>query len=169
MALSDIVDVVISATTATPTRTGFGTPLIAAYHTKYTDRVRTYNKPNDLLGDGFLVSDDAYLAATALKAQNPSVKSFKLGRLALTTTDTLTLQVLDATVGDAVTFDLEGHSFDYAIVLPSFLAASGDTLTVAGAAKTLTRSSGSWLADGFAIGQDVSKLKSSNAYAKSFA
>lgn len=165
MALQDIVDVTISATTSTPTRPGFGTPLIAAYHTKYADRVRVYNLPNDLLSDGFATTDDVYLAATAVKAQNPSVKKFKVGRLALPVSDVLTMQILDATVGDVVAFTLEGHAFSYTIAKPSLTAASGDTITFAASDHSIARSSGSWLSDGFAVGQTimVSGTSSNNA------
>jgi hypothetical protein len=155
MALSDIVQVVISSVSVSPTRPGFGTPMIAAYHTHYTDAVRTYNLPNDLLSDGFLATDAAFLVATALKSQNPSVNKFKVGRRATGFTEAFTLSVSTSTAGDSVKFKLEGTQFSYTLATPTFVATGGRTLTVAGSAKTITASSGSFLADGWAVGQTV--------------
>jgi hypothetical protein len=91
MSLDSIVSVTIDAITRTPTRAGFGTALIAAYHTNFAERVRSYDEPADMLDDGFTVNDPAYKAATALKAQNPSPPSFKVGRRASAFTQGWTL------------------------------------------------------------------------------
>lgn len=52
MSLEDIASVTISSTSAQPTRAGFGTPLLAAYHTKNVDRVRSYTSLTALVADG---------------------------------------------------------------------------------------------------------------------
>lgn len=79
--ISDVVSVLISTQAAQILQAGFGVPLIAAYHTRYTDRVRTYVNPADLVTDGFLTTDPVYLAASALTAQTPRPSTFKVGRL----------------------------------------------------------------------------------------
>jgi hypothetical protein len=101
--LSDIINIVISTASAQILQAGFGVPLIAAYHTKYTDRVRTYVNPADLLLDGFLTTEPVYLAASALVAQTPRPTQFKVGRLA----NAPTLKfVLVPTVSDSTVYKL---------------------------------------------------------------
>lgn len=156
MALSDIIVLAISATTVTPTQAGFGTPLLLAYHTHYSDRVRIYNLPSDLVADGFSVTEPAYLMATALKAQNPSITQFMVGRRALPVTQIYTLTINDATVGDAVAVTLQGHApFSHTNVVPTLTATGGRTLTFASSGHKITASSGSFIQDGWAIGDVV--------------
>lgn len=80
--LLDIIDVVITRDSRNPTRRGFGTALILAHHTAWPERVRTYADPADMIGDGFTEEHAAFKAALALTAQNPRVRSFKIGRRA---------------------------------------------------------------------------------------
>jgi len=80
MSLSDIVSVSITAQTRTPTQVGFGTPLIAAYHTVFPERTRIYESVTDMLTDGFASTDPAVLAATAVFAQNPRPEQVIVGR-----------------------------------------------------------------------------------------
>ena len=77
--LTDLVTINISTRTRTPTQQGFGTPLIAAYHTLYADRVKTYSSLGGLITDGFKTTDPVYKIAQSLLAQDPSVRSFKVG------------------------------------------------------------------------------------------
>lgn len=78
--LDNIVRVTVSRQTRTLTRRSFGTLLIAAYHTAWLDRARTYSDPSDMLDDGFTVKHPAYLAAVSAKKQSPSIEQFKIGR-----------------------------------------------------------------------------------------
>jgi hypothetical protein len=80
MSLTDIVTVSITAATQTPTRVGFGTPLVTAYHTNYVDRARTYTTITGMTDDGFATTDPAVLAAQALFSQNPRPPSIIVGR-----------------------------------------------------------------------------------------
>jgi hypothetical protein len=80
MSLQDIVSVTISTTTKTPTRKGFGTPMIAAYHSLNADRVRVYTDLVGIAADGHLPGDPAYLDAAAIFAQSPRPASVKIGR-----------------------------------------------------------------------------------------
>jgi hypothetical protein len=107
MALDDIVDLVVTAATAAPTREGFGVPLIASYHVHgLPTLVSTYKKPADLISAGFSVSEGAYLKAAVMCSQRNKPKNFKLGRLQSIPTQTVTLKCMSAVEGDVYTIDV---------------------------------------------------------------
>lgn len=81
--LSDIVTVNVSTLTTAVKQPGFGTPLIADYHTRFAERVRFYTSLQGMLDDGFTVNDGAYRAAAAVFAQSPQVAKLAIGRRAL--------------------------------------------------------------------------------------
>jgi hypothetical protein len=118
MSLQDLVNVQISAATVTPSRPGFGTPLIAAYHTKYTDRVRFYSSLAGVGGD-FAATDWAYVAASVAFAQNPAPAKVAIGRRALAMTQTVNLTLGSTSNLDTYTLTLVGsdgvlHKMDFA-------------------------------------------------------
>lgn len=83
MALEEIVNVTITLETAQVARANFGIPLIAAYHTHWSDRVRTYSASSmlqTLVTEGFATTDVTYLKAAKLLSANPRVKTIKVGR-----------------------------------------------------------------------------------------
>ena len=82
MGLDSIVNVQISAETASVTQAGFGTPLIYASGKTWPERVRTYTSAAAMLEDGFEPSGDAYKAAAAIFAQNPRVQRVKVAMAA---------------------------------------------------------------------------------------
>jgi hypothetical protein len=110
--ISDIVDVVITRDSRNPTRKGFGTPLILAYHTAWLDRVRTYSDPADMLSDGFTANDAAYLDALSLCAQSPRVKEFKVGRRAGAPTQSLRLTPSTPVATEVYSFEVDGVEFE---------------------------------------------------------
>jgi hypothetical protein len=83
MSLDNIVQVTITAQTQFPSRAGFGRPLIAGYHTVFPERTRVYNKPSDMVADGFAQTDVLVRLATKLMSQTPRPTDFKIGRRAL--------------------------------------------------------------------------------------
>lgn len=83
MSLDSIVKVTITSKTRGVTRKGFGVPLIAGFHTKFGERVRSYNGLTALEADGFVATDPIHRAATALLGASNKVPLFKVGRLAL--------------------------------------------------------------------------------------
>jgi hypothetical protein len=112
--VKDYVVINITRESARVTRPGFGTPLLFGghYHLPPTTRVYTYTDPADMLDDGFLTTDDLYIAALKLMSQELSPESFKIARkledvnskasLAFTGTPsagtwTLTIGIADAT------------------------------------------------------------------------
>ena len=78
--ISDIINVTITRESARVLQRGFGIPMIFGEHSHFEDKVREYDNPDDMLTDGFLVTDAHYLAAIALMAQRVSPSTFKVGR-----------------------------------------------------------------------------------------
>lgn len=84
MSLDTIINMSITALSKAPSVEGFGTPLIAAFHEKWTDRrVKEYGAETELLDDGFATTDAVYQMAQTIKSQNPCPQTFKLGRRAV--------------------------------------------------------------------------------------
>ena len=73
MALSDIVQVNITTQATAPSRVGFGTPLVMAYHTAFSERARIYKSITAMVDDGFAPNDPAVRAVQAILSQNPKV------------------------------------------------------------------------------------------------
>jgi len=100
MALSEIVTTTIQVGTVSPSRRGFGTPLILAYHTAWTgDEVRSYSSFADVAND-FGVNEPPYLMAQKFFSQNPRPTVVKIGRLPAPATGQVT--TIDATDYDIV-------------------------------------------------------------------
>jgi len=78
--IKDIVEVNITRESARVTQVGFGTPTILGEHARFTDRIRSYNDPADMLDDGFFTTDSHYLAAIKLMSQELSPTLFKIGK-----------------------------------------------------------------------------------------
>ncbi len=100
MSLDDIVNVVITAQSTSPSRPGFGIPLIAAYHTRWTSNlVRSYSKLTEMTDDGFLVTDPAYLCAQMIFSQKVRPPKIKVGRRTNAYTQVMKLVPASTTVG----------------------------------------------------------------------
>lgn len=83
MALSDIATITITRSSAAVTQQGFSTPLICAYHTRWTsDRVRSYGTIDEVTADGFTPDDAVYKIASALWSQPNPPAAVKVGRRA---------------------------------------------------------------------------------------
>lgn len=109
--LDELVNITVTTTTATPSRAGFGTPLIAAYHTRWNDRVRVYTSLSAMAQDGFLTTDPAYKAASAMLSQNPRVTRVKIGRRGLAFTQRIVLTPntpVDAAAAETYAVKLDG-------------------------------------------------------------
>ncbi len=106
--ITSVVDVSITLATGAVEQTGFGTALIAGYHTKYADVVRTYSGATgiaDLVTDGFATTHPIYRAASALLAQSPKVSEFKVGKL--TEADVQTIRIVPVASGSvAITYNI---------------------------------------------------------------
>ncbi len=100
--IDDFATVNITSATSTPTRVGFGTPMVLGYHTAWPDRVRTYQNTTDMAADGITstgVGAATYWSAAAIFAQSPRVKQIKVGRRTNAWTQKVKLIVTTATAG----------------------------------------------------------------------
>jgi len=116
MSLDDLVSVDITATTNTPSKPGFGTILIAAMKCPVafgSARSRTFGSVKEMTDFGFAVDHPAVLCATKIKAQNPTVTNFKVGRRANNLTQTIQLTCTSATAGDIYEVNVAGHDITY--------------------------------------------------------
>lgn len=86
MSLDSIVAITIDAQTTTPAQTGFGVPMVVAYHTHNTDLIRFYTSLAGMVADSFATTEPAYLAARAIFAQDPHPTRVAIGRLSLPST-----------------------------------------------------------------------------------
>lgn len=100
--LDTIVNVSITATSATPTKANFGTPAVIAYHTHNTDKIRTYFDLAGMVSDGFSTTEPAYLMAQSICEQNPRPPTFKVIRGTTAVAQSMTFVVTDSTKGDTV-------------------------------------------------------------------
>lgn len=119
--LDRIANVQITRATRTASRRSFGSLMIAAYHTAWLDRVRVYTKASQMLDDGFVETDAAYLAAVRAFQQNPSLPQVKIGRRAGTPTQTIVVTVTEAVEGWEYSLTIGGET-------ASYTAGSGDAV-----------------------------------------
>jgi len=115
MSLDSIVSVTISQQTSAVSVAGFGIPLIAGYHTHYSDRVRSYAASGmlaQLVTDGFSTKDPIYMAANAILNQQPSVSTVMVGKLA--TSSSRFLSVVPVAINSHVySITIDGHICTY--------------------------------------------------------
>jgi len=136
MALSDLINLSVVVSASAPSLSGFGVPLIAAYHTHYGDRVRSYAGSaaglQQMIGDGFTVNDPAYVAANVLVSQTPHPPNFLVGRRANAYSQAVNLTCTDAVQGDVYQF---GVGLPGSVPTPfSYTVPSGASTTTVAAA-----------------------------------
>jgi len=112
MSLDQIITLNIDRTTVTPTAQGFGQPCVVAYFptTIFPERTREYSNLTDMVTDGFLVTDPAYLAVSSCLAQNPSPPTVKVGRRALPPQQVLRIAPPDPSAGGTWTINITGYT-----------------------------------------------------------
>lgn len=116
MSLDTIVSVSIDRRTQVPTAKGFSTPCLVGYHTRWLDRrVKSYLSPEEVLADGFALTDKLYKDALALCSQPGRPAQFKIGRRATGVTQILDLTPTDLTVGRVYYFTWNGVKFSYTV------------------------------------------------------
>lgn len=81
MTIDNIVQITISRETTQVSRAGFGYMLMLDLNTVLHERVTWYTATADMLTDGFLSTDAAYLAAVDHFAQNPKPTQFAVGKI----------------------------------------------------------------------------------------
>lgn len=152
--LDTVVNVNISATSATVSLPGTNIPAIIGYHTHNTDKIRTYYDLAGMVSDGFSTTEPLYLMAQSIVQQNPRPSSFRVIRGTTAVAQTATFTVVDTNVGETIGFTLTsptGVEWPITYTVPSTkttteiataLAAlsdpSGVTITSSGAVVTVT-------------------------------
>ena len=129
MSLSSIVDVQISRQTTAPTKQGFGIGLFLAdtVPVAFTERVRIYTDVSDMLTDGFVSTDPAYLAASKYFAQEFKPTQYMVGRI----------DGADASVAASIAAVREINDDWYGLLYESH--AKADILAAAAAIEPLTK------------------------------
>lgn len=148
--LDDIVSVTVTATSASISRRGFGTPLVVGYHTEYLDRVRAYASIDEAEDDGH---DDEgspiHRALSAIFAQNPRPPVVKVGRRAgaptqsmrLTPSSPVATEEYSVTIGDvtfAVTADSSPSVAEICAAFTRLINADADAISASGIGSTAT-------------------------------
>jgi hypothetical protein len=115
--LDGVVDVSVTANTASLSRAGFGTPGLIAYFptSLFSERSRLYSSLSGMISDGFLSDDAAYLMAVAIKAQNPSPKTWKVLRKALPSDQLIRVTPTITTEGEVLRLTVNGTEIAYTI------------------------------------------------------
>lgn len=152
--MSDLDDIIVENITVqdhVPDAPSFDTALLLVYHTAWTDLVRPYSQAKDLLADGFLVTDDAYLMATAFKAQPNAPANFKIGRLQTVFTQVVNLIPTITTQGYVYKGGaVAGKPWTYTVpgsaTIASVSTAIASLITALSAGTTATGASGTWVA-----------------------
>lgn len=135
-AITEIVQVSITAATAVPTQKGFGIPMVVAYHTHNSDLYRIYTSANAMLSDSFTAFEPAYLMVQSIFNQNPSVQQVMVGRIPSATARTFTLLMTDFTAGNVSTLVLTGKD-GVVHTLSRTIPGSSSAIAEAGAWVTL--------------------------------
>ncbi len=140
MSLSDFVDLTITAETAVVSAQGFGTPLIAAYHTNWPERTRVYTSLSGLTSDGFATTDPVYKIAANILGQTSGVRRFKVGRRALPYTQSFTLTPTDTTEGLVYSVIIGTETASYTVVAADTVAdiTAGLTASITGLTAAVT-------------------------------
>lgn len=147
MSLDDVVAVNLVKGTSVPTRLGFGTMLLLAYHTVFPDLLREYKSVAAMTADGFPTYHPAVKMATKAFSQNPKPKSVIIGRRATGTTQVFEIVPKNTTKGFHYQFTVKDYlgvetDIDYAVgtgasvasVIAGILALMGSIDSVTSAA-----------------------------------
>jgi hypothetical protein len=109
---SEVVTTTIEIKDAAVSQEGFGTPLIAGYHTFWPELVRTFSDPDEMTVAplSMPLTHPIYLAARALKSQKPCPPQFKVGKRAGTITHIARITPNTPTPGEVYKLDVNGSA-----------------------------------------------------------
>ena len=119
--VTEVIETQIDIRDAAVSQQGFGTPLIAANHNFWPERVRTFSELIELVTPPLNVptSHPIYVHAKALKAQKPSPAQFKVGKRDSAAEQTFELTPTVDPAGSTFTFSIDG------VALTASVAAAG--------------------------------------------
>jgi hypothetical protein len=106
--IDDIANVTITRANVTPSRDGFGTPMVLVHHALNNDRVRTYSSLTAMAGDGHRSHDPAYKAAASLFSQTPRPRTVKVGRRASAPTQIIRLTPVSPSASEVYSLEVDG-------------------------------------------------------------
>jgi Protein of unknown function (DUF3383) len=135
--IQDIVQVNITANTVSPTRLGFGTPLVLTHHTRFPEAYRAYSSSNDMIVDGFTSYDDAYRMVSKILSQNPSVPQVIVGRKSTAPAFSTELTITSAVEGQRVQLKVVQPATGVVSQIDYLIPAAATTTTVATAVELL--------------------------------
>lgn len=82
--VKDIVNVIINRETTSKTVRDLQTIAVLSKHDNFPEVYRKYGSTTDLLDDGFLTTDYAYISAQRIFSQNPQVREIVVGKIEAT-------------------------------------------------------------------------------------
>lgn len=141
MSVDRIVTVNIQVQTEFPSAANFGTPMLFAYHTFWTDRVRSFNSLQAVTDAGVTTTHPIYYAAQAHFSQNPHIIPLKVGKRLLAYTKSWELTPTSTTTGDVVGASIDGNAFSYTVQAADTVADIVDGLKIAFDALSLAYTS----------------------------
>jgi hypothetical protein len=131
--VSEVIETTIDIRDAAVSQQGFGTPLIAAAHNFWPERVRTFSELIELVTAPLNVptSHPIYLNAARIKAQKPSPAQFKVGKR-----DSLAEQAFELTprvdaAGTTYKFAVDGVALSCTLAAAGTLAAACTAIAAA--------------------------------------
>jgi hypothetical protein len=137
VSLDDLVKVTVTAATASPTKPGFGTVLVAAQKVPagFITRTRKFGSLTEMTDFGFSVNDPAYRCAQKMKAQNPAIDSFIVGKRLNKATQIIELTCTSDVEGDTyaitLTHPTTGIDTTYTRTVPAASSASAEATALA--------------------------------------
>lgn len=155
MSATDFVKVTVAPGAAPPiAQQNLNVPMVAAYHTHWSDRIRFYPTASiltTLVAQGFSTSEPAYKAAAVIAGQANPPGQIAIGRRLSKPLQSFTMTLTDATVGDIYAFTLVGsdgvsHAISYTI--PFTGTAVTGTVAVTNGSANLTFSLSQTMAAG---------------------
>jgi hypothetical protein len=123
---TEVIETTIEIRDTAVSQQGFGTPLIAAAHDFWPERVRTFSELAELVTPPLNVptSHPIYLNAQRLKSQQPSPSQFKVGKRDSLAAQTFELVPTIDPAGGTYTFTIDGVELEYVLAPAGTLAAA---------------------------------------------
>ena len=142
-----MVQVTVSISNAnSPSVQGLTTPLIATYHSHYSDRVRIYSASTmltQMVTDGFSTAEAAYKCAEAMLAAPNTPAQVCIGRRANPPLQNVNLTCVDGTVSDSYNFSVTGSDGKQHFIAYTNVIALGGVIAGTGLSGTVTVTQGS--------------------------
>lgn len=108
-AVTNYVNMVITADSVGVQREGFGTMLIPSATATFPERARVYTSTAEIIADGFAADSPEVLAAGAAFGQNPHVPEVMIGRCALPPTQVWQVDVLNVLSSTLYALNVDGE------------------------------------------------------------